>query len=203
MRAPPRRRDPLLRSTTRCQAAGDQRTTHMTMTPEQAGWFQGTFGRLVENVEQVLLGKTSVIRLSFTALLSDGHLLLEDFPGTGKTSLARAMAADRCRAVEPHPVHPGPSPRRHHGRHHLRPAQQPVRVPPWSRLRQHRARRRDQPRQPQDPVGSARGDGGGTRDCRRQYPRGRLAVHGDRNAEPDRAGRHLPAARRRSSTASS
>jgi len=33
-----------------------------------------------------------VIRLSFTALLSDGHLLLEDYPGTGKTSLARAMA---------------------------------------------------------------------------------------------------------------
>ncbi len=64
----------------------------MTMTPEQAEWFQGTFGRLVDNVEQVLLGKTSVIRLSFTALLSDGHLLLEDFPGTGKTSLARAMA---------------------------------------------------------------------------------------------------------------
>ncbi|MBC7401987.1 MAG: MoxR family ATPase, partial [Microbacteriaceae bacterium] len=33
-----------------------------------------------------------VIKLSFTALLSEGHLLLEDFPGTGKTSLARAMA---------------------------------------------------------------------------------------------------------------
>ena len=64
----------------------------MTMTPEQAQWFQATFSRLVGNVEQVLLGKTFVIRLSFTALLSEGHLLLEDFPGTGKTSLARAMA---------------------------------------------------------------------------------------------------------------
>jgi MoxR-like ATPase len=46
----------------------------------------------VANVEQVLLGKTFVIRLAFTALLSEGHLLLEDFPGTGKTSLARAIA---------------------------------------------------------------------------------------------------------------
>ena len=64
----------------------------MTMTPEQAGWFAATFNRLVGNVEQVILGKTFVVRLSFTALLSEGHLLLEDFPGTGKTSLARAIA---------------------------------------------------------------------------------------------------------------
>jgi MoxR-like ATPase len=64
----------------------------MSMTPEQAGWFSEIFNRLVANVDQVLLGKTFVIRLSFTALLSEGHLLLEDFPGTGKTSLARAIA---------------------------------------------------------------------------------------------------------------
>src|SRR5665213_101858 len=62
------------------------------MTPDQASKFAETFNRLVANVDQVLLGKTFVIRLSFTALLSEGHLLLEDFPGTGKTSLARAMA---------------------------------------------------------------------------------------------------------------
>jgi len=65
---------------------------HMTMTPEQATWFSDIFNRLVANVDQVLLGKTFVIRLGFTALLSEGHLLLEDFPGTGKTSFARAMA---------------------------------------------------------------------------------------------------------------
>ena len=64
----------------------------MTMTPEQATWFSETFGRLVANVEQVLLGKTFVVRLAFIALLSEGHLLLEDVPGTGKTSLARAIA---------------------------------------------------------------------------------------------------------------
>jgi MoxR-like ATPase len=45
----------------------------------------------VANVEQVLLGKTFVVRLGFVALFSEGHLLLEDFPGTGKTSLARAI----------------------------------------------------------------------------------------------------------------
>ncbi|MEO7349020.1 MAG: MoxR family ATPase [Terrimesophilobacter sp.] len=62
------------------------------MTAEQATWFSDTFNRLVAGVDQVLLGKTFVIKLAFTALLSEGHLLLEDFPGTGKTSLARAMS---------------------------------------------------------------------------------------------------------------
>lgn len=62
------------------------------MTPEQAGWFSDTFARLVGNVEQAVVGKTHVIRLALTCLLSEGHLLLEDFPGTGKTSLAKSLA---------------------------------------------------------------------------------------------------------------
>ncbi|KQX06524.1 MULTISPECIES: AAA family ATPase [unclassified Leifsonia] len=64
----------------------------MTMTPDAAAAFAETFGRLVAGVETVLLGKNHVIRLAFTALFSEGHLLLEDVPGTGKTSLARALA---------------------------------------------------------------------------------------------------------------
>ncbi len=64
----------------------------MALTPEQALGFAETFDGLVANVARVLVGKNHVIRLAFTALLSEGHLLLEDFPGTGKTSLARAVA---------------------------------------------------------------------------------------------------------------
>ncbi|MCL1869443.1 MAG: MoxR family ATPase [Promicromonosporaceae bacterium] len=64
-----------------------------TMTAEQAAWFAQTFDRLVGNVGQALLGKSEVVRLAFTCMLAEGHLLLEDAPGTGKTSLARAMAA--------------------------------------------------------------------------------------------------------------
>lgn len=65
----------------------------VTMTPERATWFADTFERLVTNVSGAVLGKPHVIRLAFTCLLSNGHLLLEDFPGTGKTSLARSLAA--------------------------------------------------------------------------------------------------------------
>ena len=64
----------------------------MTMTPEQASWFADIAERIVGNIEHVVLGKAYVIRLSLTALLSEGHLLLEDVPGTGKTSMARALA---------------------------------------------------------------------------------------------------------------
>ena len=44
-------------------------------------------------VNTLLLGKSHEVRLAFVALLSDGHLLIEDLPGLGKTTLAHAMAA--------------------------------------------------------------------------------------------------------------
>lgn len=65
----------------------------MTMTPEHAVLFRDTFQRLVDNVGQALLGKERVIRLALTCMIAEGHLLLEDAPGTGKTALARAIAA--------------------------------------------------------------------------------------------------------------
>jgi MoxR-like ATPase len=62
------------------------------MSVEQATWFAETFQRLVVNVEQAVLGKTTTVELAIVCMLSDGHLLLEDVPGTGKTSLAKAIA---------------------------------------------------------------------------------------------------------------
>lgn len=64
----------------------------MTISQEQATWFAQTFAQLGDNVEQAVLGKRPVIDLVLVAMLSEGHVLLEDVPGTGKTSLARALA---------------------------------------------------------------------------------------------------------------
>src|SRR5207245_5534598 len=49
--------------------------------------------RLLQNIGSVVLGKPEVIKLAVVALLADGHVLIEDVPGVGKTLLARAMAA--------------------------------------------------------------------------------------------------------------
>jgi MoxR-like ATPase len=48
---------------------------------------------LRENIQKVIVGKDEVIDLALIALLCEGHLLLEDVPGTGKTKLARTIAA--------------------------------------------------------------------------------------------------------------
>lgn len=48
--------------------------------------------KIISNIEQVIVGKHSVIELAVIALLSEGHLLIEDSPGMGKTMLARALA---------------------------------------------------------------------------------------------------------------
>jgi MoxR-like ATPase len=48
--------------------------------------------RLIANVEKVIVGKRGVIELALVALLCEGHILIEDVPGVGKTMLARALA---------------------------------------------------------------------------------------------------------------
>lgn len=47
---------------------------------------------LVDNIEQVIFGKREVIKLCVTGLLARGHILIEDIPGIGKTTLAQALA---------------------------------------------------------------------------------------------------------------
>ena len=51
-----------------------------------------TTGRIIQSIEQVIEGKPGVVKLALTVLLSEGHLLIEDVPGVGKTMLAKALA---------------------------------------------------------------------------------------------------------------
>ncbi len=53
---------------------------------------QSVAGSLRESVERVIVGKRDVIDLLLIALLSEGHVLLEDVPGIGKTTLAKSLA---------------------------------------------------------------------------------------------------------------
>ncbi len=53
---------------------------------------QNTAKAILDNVEQVIVGKRAAIELAVIALISKGHLLIEDAPGVGKTMLARSLA---------------------------------------------------------------------------------------------------------------
>ncbi|MBS2938209.1 MoxR family ATPase [Nocardioides sp. J2M5] len=63
-----------------------------TVHSDDVRWYSETFDRAVGNMESAVLGKRHVVRLALTCLVSGGHLLLEDLPGTGKTMLARSLA---------------------------------------------------------------------------------------------------------------
>jgi MoxR-like ATPase len=67
------------------------------------GGFAATFEAIVANVARVIHGKELPTRLALVCMLSEGHLLLEDVPGVGKTSLAKALARSfdlDCRRIQ-------------------------------------------------------------------------------------------------------
>lgn len=71
-----------------CSACGNEDVALTTQVDDPAGTIQ----TLIGNVEKVILGKRLEVRQAVIALIGDGHLLVEDVPGTGKTMLARALA---------------------------------------------------------------------------------------------------------------
>jgi MoxR-like ATPase len=48
--------------------------------------------KLRDNIQKVIVGKNEVIDLALSAILCEGHILFEDVPGIGKTTLARALS---------------------------------------------------------------------------------------------------------------
>jgi len=55
-------------------------------------WFADRYARLADNVELFIRGKSEVVRAALVCIFAEGHLLIEDVPGVGKTSLAKALA---------------------------------------------------------------------------------------------------------------
>lgn len=66
--------------------------TTQVIKQDEVGRIATTAARLQGNIEQVIVGKGDIVVLCLVAILSEGHLLIEDVPGTGKTVLAKAMA---------------------------------------------------------------------------------------------------------------
>jgi len=63
-----------------------------TLTDEHADWFARSHGALLDNLELVITGKRDVLDLAAICVLAEGHLLIEDVPGVGKTTIARVLA---------------------------------------------------------------------------------------------------------------
>jgi len=75
---------------------GQAPVTAPRLEPSEAGDLEAAVdvaGRLLANLERVVVGKTDVLGLVVAAFSARGHVLLEDVPGTAKTMLARALAA--------------------------------------------------------------------------------------------------------------
>ena len=62
------------------------------LTPEAAEQLGALYARIVESVQSVLYADDTTVQLAVGCLLAQGHLLVEDFPGLGKTTLAKALA---------------------------------------------------------------------------------------------------------------
>ncbi|MBE3203323.1 MULTISPECIES: AAA family ATPase [Parafrankia] len=66
--------------------------TESLVDASEATWFAERCAALVRNVETLIRGKTEIVRLVTVCMAAEGHVLIDDVPGTGKTSLAKAVA---------------------------------------------------------------------------------------------------------------
>ena len=63
--------------------------------------------RVLQNVQQVIVGKDEEIRLTLLAMFCEGHLLIEDVPGVGKTMLAALARPQHWLHISSYPIHTG------------------------------------------------------------------------------------------------
>ena len=146
-------------------------------------------------VAKAVVGQDAAVSGLLVALLCGGHVLMEGVPGVAKTLLVRSLAAALSVRHQPGAVHPRPDARRHHRLDGDRRRTRRAVLPRGPRVHQPAPGRRDQPHPTQDPVGAARGDGGGAGVGGRRLPRPARAVPGRRDPEPGGVRGHLPPAR--------
>jgi MoxR-like ATPase len=76
----------------RPNTGGDTPLSDSTLTQQDLDWFADRFAAIAENIERVIQGKREVVDLVVMSMLSEGHVLIEDVPGVGKTLLAKSLA---------------------------------------------------------------------------------------------------------------
>ena len=159
--------------------------------------FTADLRKLREEIGTMIVGQEEIVEGVLMCLLGGGHALLEGVPGLGKTMLVRTLAETIHATFSRIQFTPDLMPADIVGTNVIveDARRQALRVPAGPDLREHRARRRDQPRDAEDPVGAARGDERRLGHGREADLQAREAVLRARDAEPARDGGHLPAAR--------
>ena len=121
---------------------------------------------VLDEIERAVVGKRDALELILLALLSDGHVLLEDYPGLAKTLIARSFAQATSLQFSRIQFTPDLMPSDVTGSSIFDQRAHRVHVPARADLHEPPARRRDQPRPAEDAGGAARGDAGAPGDDR-------------------------------------
>ena len=144
--------------------------------------------KTLEQLDRILLGRKELHRLVLIGILSRGHVLLEGLPGLGKTALVKTIGQILKLDFKRIQFTPDLMPGDVLGTHILQETSSGKReltFPARPGVHQHLARRRNQPRLAQDPVGHAGNHAGKLRDPARHDPPAAPAILRSRQPEPD------------------
>ena len=111
----------------------EERRWKLVRDPAAVASSAETLERLAANLALVVHAPAETLRLCVLGLVAEGHVIIEDFPGVGKTMLAKSLARSLDVRVLADPVHARPAPVRRHRRQRLQPAPERVRVPARAR----------------------------------------------------------------------